>query len=244
MKAKFLILFITVVLIAGCGKSEKSNTLNLSNDGETLLKYPYNRAELPFGTYDLEPYMDGATVDIHYNKHHKAYTDNLNAAVAGTELEKLSLFEIFDKASQYPVAVLNNGGGFYNHELFWAHLSKDGAKKPSGKLEKAIVERFSSFETFQKIFEQAAATRFGSGWAWLSVNDEGQLFVSSTPNQVNPLMDVAEERGIPILGIDVWEHAYYLLYQNRRPEYIKNFWKIVNWDVVGENYEKALKLID
>ncbi len=243
MKMKSLILFITAVLLAGCGQSEKSNTINISKLGETMLKYPYNRAELPFGIYDLEPYMDGATVDIHYNKHHKAYTDNLNAAVAGTELENKSIFEIFGKVSQYPTAVLNNGGGFYNHELFWAHLSKNGAKKPSGKLENAIVERFSSFETFQKIFEQTAATRFGSGWAWLSVNSEGQLFVSSTPNQVNPLMDVAEERGIPILGIDVWEHAYYLLYQNRRAEYIKNFWNIVNWDVVASNYENALSAV-
>jgi len=240
MKTKLSTLFAVIVLIAGCGLTERSNTLNLSKHGDSMLKYPYNRAELPFGIYDLEPYMDGATVDIHYNKHHKAYTDNLNAAVAGTELEKLSILEIFDNVSQYPTAILNNGGGFYNHELFWAHLSKDGTKKPSGKLEKAIVERFSSFETFQKIFEQAASTRFGSGWAWLSVNNDGQLFVSSTPNQVNPLMDIAEERGIPILGIDVWEHAYYLLYQNRRPEYIKNFWNIVNWDVVEANYEKAI----
>ena len=230
-------------LLAGCGKQEKTEQLTPKNYGATMLQYPYERTELPFGLDELEPYMDAKTVDIHYNKHHKSYTDKLNAAIAITDLEKKSLFEIFRNISQYSDAVLNNSGGFYNHDLFWAHLSQKGSKKPTGKLAEEISKTFGTFETFQKVFESAAAGRFGSGWAWLSVNNDGRLFVSSTPNQVNPLMDVAEERGIPILSLDVWEHAYYLLYQNRRPEYINNFWNIVNWDVVADNYEKALKAL-
>ncbi len=240
---KIFLLVIGLSLLAGCGKQEKEELLTPTNYGAAMLQYPYERTELPFGMNDLEPYMDAKTVDIHYNKHHKGYTDKLNAAVAGTELEKKSLFEIFQNVSQYSDAVLNNSGGFYNHDLFWAHLSKDGPKKPSGKLAEEIDKSFGSFETFQKVFESAAAGRFGSGWAWLSVDNEGRLFVSSTPNQVNPIMDVAEKRGFPILCLDVWEHAYYLLYQNRRPEYIKNFWNIVNWDVVAKNYENVLKAL-
>lgn len=239
MKKVFL-LMMGLSLLAGCGKQEKEELLTPTNYGATMLQYPYERAELPFRLNDLEPYMDTKTVDIHYNKHHKGYTDKLNAAIAGTELEKKSLFEIFQNVSQYSDAVLNNSGGFYNHELFWAHLSQEGTKKPSGKLAEEINKSFGSFETFQKVFEETAAGHFGSGWAWLSVDNEGRLFVSSTPNQVNPIMDVAEKRGFPILSLDVWEHAYYLLYQNRRPEYIKKFWNIVNWDVVAANYEEAI----
>jgi superoxide dismutase, Fe-Mn family len=238
---KLFLLMMGLSLLAGCGKKEKTELLNPTNYGAAMLQYPYERAELPFGLADLEPYMDTKTVDIHYNRHHKGYTDKLNAAVGETELEKKSLFEIFDQVSKYSDAILNNSGGFYNHELFWAHLSQDGPKKPSGKLAEEIDRTFGTFETFQKVFESTAATRFGSGWAWLSVDNDGRLFVSSTPNQINPLMDVAEKRGYPILSLDVWEHAYYLLYQNRRPDYIKNFWNIVNWDVVAANYEAAGK---
>jgi Fe-Mn family superoxide dismutase len=243
MMKKYFLLILGIGLLAGCSQQESNKQFNTSEYGAIKLQYPYERADLPFGLNDLEPYMDAKTVDIHYNKHHKGYTDKLNAAIAGTDLEKKSLIEIFRNVSQYSDAVLNNSGGFYNHELFWAHLSQDGAKKPSGKLAEEIDKTFESFETFQKVFESTAASRFGSGWAWLSVDFNGRLFVSSTPNQVNPLMDVAEKQGFPILGIDVWEHAYYLLYQNHRPEYIKNFWNIVNWDVVTENYENALSAI-
>lgn len=186
--------------------------------------------------YDtLEPHIDARTMEIHHTKHHAAYTNNLNVALQGTELEGKKIEELLKNISKHPVAVRNNGGGFFNHNLFWKVMSPNGGGQPTGELGDAINRYFGSFDKFKEQFSNAAATRFGSGWAWLVVSN-GELKVTSTPNQDNPLMDVAEVRGNPVLGLDVWEHAYYLKYQNRRPEYISAFWNIVNWEVVAKKF--------
>ncbi|MGF1584937.1 MAG: superoxide dismutase [Bacteroidales bacterium] len=190
------------------------------------LKYNYNA---------LEPHIDARTMEIHHTKHHAAYTNNLNAAVENTELDGKSIEEIMNNVSKYSVAVRNNGGGFYNHNLFWEVMGPNGGGEPTGELMSAIKSEFGSFETFKDEFSKAAATRFGSGWAWLVVRD-GKLVVSSTANQDNPLMDIAEVKGKPVLGIDVWEHAYYLQYQNRRPDYISAFWNVINWEEVARRF--------
>lgn len=195
---------------------------------------------LPYAYDALEPHIDRMTMEIHHTKHHRAYFDKFTAAIQGTELENKRLEEIFASISKAPVAVRNNGGGFYNHNLFWEILSPKGGGLPGGKLAEAINKDFGSFEAFKTKFNDAAANRFGSGWAWLSVKADKSLCVCSSPNQDNPLMDVHDCPGQPIMGLDVWEHAYYLKYQNRRPDYINAFWSLVNWDKVSENYEKAL----
>lgn len=194
--------------------------------------------QLPYSYDALEPYIDKMTMEIHHTKHHNAYVTNLNKAVEGTELDGKSLEEMFKMISKVPVAVRNNGGGHWNHSLFWTLMKQNGGGNPTGKVADAITSAFGSFDEFKNKFNTAATTRFGSGWAWLLVQD-GKLVVSSTPNQDNPLMDVAEVKGTPILGLDVWEHAYYLKYQNRRPEYIDNWWNVVNWDKVNELFSKA-----
>jgi Fe-Mn family superoxide dismutase len=196
---------------------------------------------LPYATNALEPHIDARTMEIHHGKHHAAYTNNLNAAVAGTDLEGKTIEEILANISKYAPAVRNNGGGFWNHNLFWEVMSADGGGEPGGKLGHAIEKTWGSFENFKKEFSNAAATRFGSGWAWLCVDAKDKLFISSTPNQDNPLMDVAEKQGMPILGLDVWEHAYYLNYQNRRPDYVSAFFSVVDWKEVGKLYRKAVK---
>ena len=195
---------------------------------------------LPYAYDALEPHIDRMTMELHHTKHHKGYFDKFTAAIKGTDMESKSLHEIFANISKAPAAVRNNGGGFYNHSLFWEILSPEGGGKPTGELAEAINKAFGSFEEFQTKFNDAAATRFGSGWAWLSVKSDKSLSVCSSPNQDNPLMDVHECKGTPILGLDVWEHAYYLKYQNRRPDYIGAFWNLVNWNKVAENYKKAL----
>ncbi len=208
-------------------------------DTSTAIKH-----ELPKLTYSydaLEPYIDAQTMEIHYTKHHQAYVTNLNKAIEGTDLENMSFEELFKNISKHPAAVRNNGGGHYNHSLFWTLLKKNNGATPTGDLATAINSAFGSFDAFKEKFSTAAATRFGSGWAWLLVDAQGKLAVSSTPNQDNPLMDVAEVKGSPILGLDVWEHAYYLKYQNKRPEYISNFWNVVNWDEVAKNFDKFKK---
>lgn len=192
--------------------------------------------QLPYAYDALEPYIDKLTMEIHYSKHHKAYFDNFVNAIKGTALESKTIEEIFAEISKQPAAVRNNGGGFYNHILYWENMKVAGGK-PSAKLEAAINKAFGSMDQLKKLFLDAGKGRFGSGWAWLSVDGKGELFVSSTPNQDNPLMDVAEKRGTPILGMDVWEHAYYLKYQNRRPDYVEAFWSVINWDVVSERFE-------
>lgn len=191
------------------------------------LKYDYNA---------LEPHIDARTMEIHHTKHHGAYTSKLNDAIAGTALEGKSIEEILGGISNHSAAVRNNGGGFYNHNLFWEVMGPNGGGTPSGDLAAAIDKDFGSFDAFKEQFGNAAATRFGSGWAWLVKLESGKLVVTSTPNQDNTLMDIADVKGTPILGLDVWEHAYYLHYQNRRPDYINAFWNVVNWDVVAQKF--------
>jgi len=190
---------------------------------------------LPYAFDALEPHIDSQTMQIHHGKHHQAYVDNLNKAIAGTEHENKSLEDLLASAGKISPAVRNNGGGHWNHSFFWKILSANAGGKPSGKLGDAIDSTFGSFENFQEKFNTAGTTRFGSGWAWLLAKD-GKLEISSTPNQDNPLMDVAEVKGKPILGVDVWEHAYYLKYQNRRPDYLKAIWNVINWKEVEKNF--------
>ena len=195
---------------------------------------------LAYATDALEPHIDKLTMEIHHGKHHQAYVTNLNKALEGKPEANANLDDIIKNISKYPAAVRNNGGGHYNHSLFWTVLGPNKGGEPTGDLAKAINETFGSFADLKTKLADAGATRFGSGWAWLSVGADGKLFVSSTPNQDNPLMDIAEQKGTPIFGIDVWEHAYYLKYQNKRPDYLAAIWNVVNWDAVAERYKKAL----
>ncbi len=194
---------------------------------------------LPYAFDALEPYIDAKTMEIHHDKHHGGYVSKLNNAIEGTDLDGKSIEDIMKAVSKNSDAVRNNGGGHYNHTLFWTVMSPDGGGKPSGDLASTIDKKFGSFDAFKDEFSNAAATRFGSGWAWLCVDNNGELFVTSTPNQDNPVMDIAEKPGTPILGLDVWEHAYYLKYQNKRPEYISQFWNLINWDEVSKRFKNA-----
>ncbi|WP_118952782.1 superoxide dismutase [Taibaiella helva] len=194
---------------------------------------------LPYAPNALEPHIDAQTMEIHHGKHHQAYVDNLNKAIEGTDAANLSLEELMKNISKYPAAVRNNGGGHYNHTQFWTIMSPNAATAPQGKLADAINEAFGGLDALKEKIANAGATRFGSGWAWLIVKD-GKLEVTSTPNQDNPLMDVAEVKGTPIFGIDVWEHAYYLKYQNKRPDYLKAIWNVIDWAEAGKRYEAAL----
>lgn len=196
----------------------------------------FELSKLGYDYTALEPHIDARTMEIHHTKHHAAYTTNLNAAIAGSPMENKTIEELMAGISALPVAVRNNGGGFYNHNLYWDVIAPGGSPKPEGVLLSAINDSFGSLQNFQEAFTKAAVTRFGSGWAWL-VLQNNKLVVSSTPNQDNPLMDVAEVQGTPILGIDVWEHAYYLNYQNRRPDYVNAFWNIINWDEVARRFK-------
>lgn len=194
---------------------------------------------LPFASDAYEPHFDKTTMEIHHGKHHNAYVTNLNAAIAGTEAESMSLEDLMKNISKFPVAVRNNGGGHFNHSLFWSVIAPNKGGNPSGELATAIDSAFGSFDTFKEEFAKAGMTRFGSGWAWLIVKD-GKLAITSTPNQDNPLMILdGITNGTPILGLDVWEHAYYLKYQNRRNEFISAFWNLVDWEVVAANFTSA-----
>lgn len=195
---------------------------------------------LSYATDALEPHIDKMTMEIHHGKHHQAYVTNLNKALEGKAEANSSLDDIIKNISKFPAAVRNNGGGHFNHSLFWTVLGPNKGGEPSGDLAKAINEAFGSFAEMKTKIEAAGATRFGSGWAWLSVGADEKLFVSSTPNQDNPLMDIAEQKGTPIFGVDVWEHAYYLKYQNKRGDYLAAIWAVVNWDAVADRYKKAL----
>ena len=214
-------------------------TLGLSNSFAQT--YPYTLAPLPYAYNALQPSIDSLTMVIHHSKHHQAYVNNLNTAVKGTELEKLSLEEILGNISKHPVAVRNNGGGHWNHTFFWKIMTPEKGTKADAKLEAAIVKAFGSVDAFKTQFNEAATKRFGSGWAWLVVKSDGSLGITSTANQDNPLMDGIEKKSHPILGIDVWEHAYYLKYQNKRPDYINAFWSVINWNEVNKLYAEATK---
>jgi len=220
-------LMLAVLLIAG-----------LAHATETV--WPFQ--PLPYAYDALEPHIDAKTMEIHYDRHHRAYYNNLlRAAENHPALKQLPLETIMGQISAWPTFVRNNAGGHYNHQLFWEIMSPDGGGEPDGMLAIAINETFGSFQELQKEFNAAAASVFGSGWAWLSVADDGTLFVSATPNQDNPLMDVVEKRGTPILGLDVWEHAYYLKYQNQRGSYIEAFWEVINWPEVSARYRDSIK---
>lgn len=197
--------------------------------------------KLPYDYTALEPHIDARTMEIHHSKHHNAYVTNLNNATAGTDAENLSIEDICKNISKYPMAVRNNGGGHFNHSLFWSIMGPNQGGQPFGKLIDAITNELGGWDKFKESFNTAAATRFGSGWAWLCVDANKKLCVCSTPNQDNPLMDIADCKGTPILGLDVWEHAYYLHYQNRRPDYVGAFWNVINWDEVSARYEAATK---
>lgn len=195
---------------------------------------------LPYPHNALEPHIDSLTMQIHHGKHHQAYVDNLNKAIAGTPNENKSLEELVAAAGSISPAVRNNGGGHWNHSFFWEILGPNAGGEPSGRLADAISRAFSSFDAFREKLNNAGMTRFGSGWAWLIIKD-GKLEITSTPNQDNPLMDVAEVKGTPIFGIDVWEHAYYLKYQNKRADYLNAIWNVVNWRKVAQRFESASK---
>lgn len=198
----------------------------------------FKLVDLQYDYSSLEPNIDTRTMEIHHSKHHAGYTNNLNSALQDSPWADKRIEEILGNVSKISNAVRNNGGGFYNHNLYWSVMSPNGGGKPSGDLAAELEKQFGSFDAFKEQFSKAAATRFGSGWAWLVKNDSG-LVVCSTPNQDNPLMDLAEVKGTPILGIDVWEHAYYLNYQNRRPDYISAFWNVINWDEVSKRYKEV-----
>ena len=197
--------------------------------------------QLPYAFDALEPNIDARTMEIHHGKHHAGYTRKLNAAIEGTDLEGKTIEDILANVSKASAGVRNNGGGFFNHDLFWTVMAPNGGGEPSGDIAAAINDTFGSYDAFKDAFSKAAATRFGSGWAWLVVTADGSIAVTSTPNQDNPMMDVdtVAVKGTPILGLDVWEHAYYLNYQNRRPDYITAFFNVVNWDEVNKRFAAA-----
>ena len=239
-RRNFLLSMGLLPIASGISKVEAitKNELFKTKKRSEIKMAKFELPKLPYDFNALEPNIDARTMEIHHGKHHAGYVSKLNGAVEGTELEKLSLEDLMKNVSKYPTAVRNNGGGHYNHSLFWTVMSPNGGGNPSGDLGDAINSTFGSFDAFKEKFSDAAATRFGSGWAWLVVSD-GKLVVTSTPNQDNPLMDLTDVHGTPILGIDVWEHAYYLNYQNRRPDYISAFYNVINWDEVGRRFKEA-----
>ena len=206
-------------------------------EGATALEFP----ALPYAYDALEPYIDARTMEIHYDKHHRAYYTNYINAIKGTPLEGMAVTDVFASISKQSDAIRNNGGGYYNHIFFWNNLAAKSAG-PSSELAAAIVKTYVSFDKFKEAFSAAAKTRFGSGWAWLYLNSEKNLAIGSTPNQDNPLMDISTVKGIPLLTLDVWEHAYYLKYQNKRADYIDSFWNVVNWEEVGKRFQHAQKV--
>jgi len=237
-RRKFILFLASIPVLASTNKIFNSFDKINNNERKTFMG-KFELPALPYAYDALEPYIDKMTMEIHHTKHHNAYVTNLNKAVDGTELADKSLEDLMANISKYPVPVRNNGGGHYNHSLFWK-LMKKGGGNPIGELATAINSTFGSLDDLKKKFNEAALGRFGSGWAWL-VSSNGKLVVASTPNQDNPLMDVADVKGTPVLGLDVWEHAYYLKYQNRRNEYAENWWNVVNWDQALANYLSAKK---
>jgi Fe-Mn family superoxide dismutase len=228
---------ISILLVSGISlQGQAKNLINTDMEKIDTREFP----ALPYAYDALEPYLDARTMEIHYDKHHRAYFNNFVNAIKGTAYENMPIEKIFAEVSKAGDAIRNNGGGFYNHVIFWENLGR-GSSGPSAELTAALTKEFGSVDKFKEVFSNAAKTRFGSGWAWLYMTPDKKLAVGSTPNQENPLMDVSALKGIPLLTIDVWEHSYYLKYQNRRPEYVDAFWNVVNWDVVNERYREALK---
>jgi Fe-Mn family superoxide dismutase len=225
---------------AGLAQGGMQATRGIQAEAGTADDEPFKLPELGYAYDALEPYIDARTMEIHHDRHHAGYTRNFNAAVLEAGLAGTKIREIFSRVSRYPAAVRNNGGGYFNHKMYWKSMSPKGGGEPAGDLKTAIDKSFGSFGSFREKLSEAAATRFGSGWAWL-VSTEGGLVVTSTPNQDNPMMDIAEVGGFPLLAIDVWEHAYYLKHQNRRSEYIEAFWHVVDWDYVQRRYARAMK---
>jgi Fe-Mn family superoxide dismutase len=229
---------------AGAALYLGSTLLSSCSSGAKVSSSKYNTGfqqdPLPYSYNALSEAIDGTTMEIHYTKHAATYASNLQAAIKDENVNAKSLEEVLSKVSKFSAKMRNNGGGHYNHELFWKVMSPSGGNNPSGKLADAITSSFGSLESFKTQFSDAGKNRFGSGWAWLVVDNDKKLRIGSTPNQDNPLMDVAEIKGFPILGLDVWEHAYYLRYQNKRPDYITNWWKVVNWKYVQDRYESVV----
>jgi len=244
MKNKNILTMLVGVIAAVCSMAFISSSPLIKKTNSPLP--PFTLPALPYAYDALEPYIDKMTMEIHHDKHHKAYVDNLNKAIAeskDSKLGTLTLSEILATIDKYPTAIRNNAGGHYNHSMFWTIMDSDINDKPSGELELALNKKYGSLEKFKEEFANAAKTRFGSGWAWLIVNKKGELHITSTANQDNPLMDVGnvEDRGYPVIGLDVWEHAYYLKYQNKRPDYIAAFWNVINWKEVSKRYDEAMK---
>jgi len=235
-------------LVAPFMLKAKGNSASTSTTNETITADggPFTLPALPYDYNALEPHIDTTTMQIHHDKHHAAYVTNLNKAIqennlGGNVLGPLALDDMIKNISKYPMAVRNNGGGHWNHSFFWKNMKANGGGTPTGKLATAINDVFTSLDAMKTKFDEAGAKRFGSGWAWLYVTKDGKLDIGSTPNQDNPLMDISDIKGTPILGLDVWEHAYYLKYQNKRPDYMNAWWNVVNWDQVAQNYEAAIK---
>ncbi|WP_016778618.1 superoxide dismutase [Anaerophaga thermohalophila] len=237
--------FLSLMGMAAVGACMPAGQKQGSNNGAAAAvaagsiekhKFP----ELGYAYNALEPYIDAQTMELHYDKHHRGYYSKFMAAIEGTDMETTPMHHIFANISRHSESVRNNGGGYYNHRLFWDNMSPDGGD-PSARLLNALVKSFGSFDEFKKEFGNAAKSHFGSGWAWLYMDTDKNLKITSTPNQDNPLMDVSDERGIPLLALDVWEHAYYLKYQNKRGDYVDNFWNVVNWKTVSKRWEMANK---
>jgi len=240
MERRKFLLSLGILSLSGSAKKIEgiSNNIKSINKRSEVQMGKFELPALPYAFNALEPHIDAKTMEIHHGKHHAAYVNNLNKALEGTENEGKSLDELFKNISKFPAAIRNNGGGHYNHTMFWEIMGPGKGGKPTGALADAINGTFGSFNKFKEQFNNAAATRFGSGWAWL-ISTGGKLVVTSTPNQDNTIMDIAEVKGFPILGLDVWEHAYYLNYQNRRPDYINAWWNVVNWDEVAKRFSQV-----
>lgn len=250
---KFLVLFLLIAV--SCEIANEKDAVNSEKEEKEIevkgvelkgdfFDQAFQLPEIPYKSDALEPYIDQTTMEIHHQRHHRAYVNNLNNALINSVYNEENLPELMNEISGHSPAVRNNGGGHYNHKLFWSVMSPDGGGQPSGALAQAINDDLGSFNSFKEQFSNAALTQFGSGWAWLSVDKNGKLFISNTPNQDNPLMDVVINRGTPILALDVWEHAYYLGYQNQRAEYVKAFWNVINWNEVERRYLEAIETLE
>jgi superoxide dismutase, Fe-Mn family len=240
-KTLFALFLISGLMVACVSQTDDSGKQEAKQLKPATTQVEHLFGSLPYAYDALEPYIDARTMEIHYDRHHRAYYNNFINAIKGSEIEKMPLGELFDQISLVSTAIRNNAGGYYNHNLFWEFMAPGGNGEPSPELTTAINDAFGGMDVFKDTFGAKGLSQFGSGWAWLIVDENGKLAVTSTANQDNPLMDVVDERGTPILALDVWEHAYYLQYQNRRADYVSNFWQIVNWEAVNQRYAEAVR---